>query len=62
MPIYDYRCQSCENEFEAYRAISGDDAEVKCPKCGAQNSERMMPRSFGQSPRGDSCGPSFFSG
>jgi len=32
MPLYDYRCDCCEEEFEAIRPFSKRD-DVKCPKC-----------------------------
>lgn len=32
MPTYEYRCEKCGNEFEAFQRMS--DASVKkCPKC-----------------------------
>lgn len=34
MPAYDYRCSTCEDVFEVVRS-SSDDAEVRCPACGA---------------------------
>jgi putative FmdB family regulatory protein len=34
MPTYDYKCQACENVFEAQHSIH-DDVD-KCPKCGGK--------------------------
>jgi len=41
MPIYEYVCKSCEDQFEAL--MSGHDAEKPCcPKCGSDEVERML--------------------
>lgn len=32
MPIYEYKCQACEHEFERLQKIS-DPALVDCPEC-----------------------------
>ncbi len=32
MPLYEYRCDACEHEFEALQKMS-DDALVSCPVC-----------------------------
>ncbi len=36
MAIYEYRCQSCGNEFEVMKPISKADEPSACPKCGGQ--------------------------
>jgi putative FmdB family regulatory protein len=40
MPIYEFRCRKCEDEFE--ELVFGADEEVACPKCGATAVERKM--------------------
>ncbi len=37
MPIYEYRCDSCEKEFEQMRPISQSGDPAKCPTCGADS-------------------------
>ena len=32
MPLYSYRCKSCDAEFEEIRSIKSR-AKVRCPKC-----------------------------
>ena len=32
MPIYDYKCQACGNELEAYQKMSADPLVI-CPDC-----------------------------
>lgn len=34
MPIYGYRCPSCETEFEVLQRMT-DQARAECPRCGA---------------------------
>jgi putative FmdB family regulatory protein len=44
MPIYEYRCQKCENDVEVMQKLS-DAAPDLCEKCGAKASfERLMSR------------------
>ena len=40
MPIYEYRCNACNKEFECI-VIGGDDA-VTCPECSGTEVERML--------------------
>ncbi len=40
MPIYEFRCRKCEDEFE--ELVFGSDGDVACPKCGATAVERKM--------------------
>jgi putative FmdB family regulatory protein len=35
MPIYEYRCKQCGNEFEAIQNV--DDREPPCPKCDSKD-------------------------
>jgi putative FmdB family regulatory protein len=40
MPIYEYRCLDCNEEFEAL--IFGGDDKVSCPHCNRDKLERLM--------------------
>jgi len=40
MPIYEFRCQDCEEEFETLILSPGE--EVRCPRCGGQKVKRQM--------------------
>jgi len=33
MPIYEYRCIECGEEFEAFVRLSQARVEIKCPHC-----------------------------
>ena len=39
MPIYEYRCDDCEVEFEAL--IRGEE-QAECPTCGKQQLTKLM--------------------
>ncbi|HBE04534.1 MAG: hypothetical protein A2096_10355 [Spirochaetes bacterium GWF1_41_5] len=32
MPTYEYRCESCSNEFEVFQSINSA-PEIECPSC-----------------------------
>lgn len=61
MPIYEFRCCSCGEQFEAYCSLSERFGGLKCPRCGQQRLERLL-SSFssragggGPAPAGKSC-------
>jgi len=41
MPTYDYRCENCGNEMEAFQSIK-DAPLTKCPKCGKDTLKKMI--------------------
>jgi putative FmdB family regulatory protein len=42
MPIYEYRCQSCDHKFEMLRNIRDNDNDVECPECHERQAERRI--------------------
>jgi putative FmdB family regulatory protein len=48
MPIYQYICEACNNEFELLRRIADIDLDAICPICYHIVCRRMMPTSFTQ--------------
>lgn len=40
MPIYEYLCRKCEEEFEIL--VMRSDEEITCPKCEGGNVERLL--------------------
>jgi len=34
MPIYDYACEKCDNDYEIIKSIKDYDAKDPCPTCG----------------------------
>jgi putative FmdB family regulatory protein len=41
MPTYDYICDACGNEFEAFESIKADPQKV-CPKCSEHTLRRKI--------------------
>ncbi len=39
MPIYEYSCEECENQFE--ELVRGDETP-QCPSCGSENLKRLI--------------------
>jgi len=43
MPMYDYSCESCGNQFEELvMSYSTPDSEIVCPKCKEKKSKRKL--------------------
>lgn len=42
MPIYEFRCDSCQQVFEHLAMGQGDGFEAKCPHCGGKELSRVM--------------------
>jgi putative FmdB family regulatory protein len=42
MPIYEYRCQGCEEKFELLIRSSSDEKNQACPKCSGTSINRML--------------------
>ncbi len=45
MPMYEYRCQSCNNQFELRQKFS-DAPATECPKCGGQVEKMISQTAF----------------
>jgi len=41
MPLYEYRCDACEHEFEALQKMR-DDALVHCPACDEASLRKLV--------------------
>jgi len=41
MPIYEFRCSSCQKKFEALVRI-GREAEVVCESCGSRDVRKLI--------------------
>ncbi|PKN08998.1 MAG: FmdB family transcriptional regulator [Deltaproteobacteria bacterium HGW-Deltaproteobacteria-8] len=40
MPIFEYVCQRCKNQFE--ELVFGQDEEAVCPSCGSTKTQKLM--------------------
>lgn len=41
MPVYEYRCEDCDEEFEAFRSIS-DESSQRCPSCSSETCKKLI--------------------
>jgi putative FmdB family regulatory protein len=62
MPLFEYRCQDCDEKFEELVPYSRSE-EMDCPKCGSGNTRKLVSAfattgssSGGGSSYGSSCG------
>ncbi|MBW2083599.1 MAG: zinc ribbon domain-containing protein [Deltaproteobacteria bacterium] len=42
MPIYEFKCKKCGNEFEYLCFNSRDEEEAECPKCGSKETAKLL--------------------
>lgn len=42
MPIYEFRCESCDHVFELLFTGDNDKNEMKCPKCAGEELSRVL--------------------
>lgn len=42
MPIYEFKCQKCENIFEYLCFKSDSENDADCPSCGSKNVEKLL--------------------
>lgn len=57
MPIYEYKCQKCQAQFESLVLSSSGELEVTCPKCGAGEVNKLMSAFSGGSQNKDFATP-----
>jgi len=42
MPIYEFKCLKCDEFFELILMNKNEEGELKCPKCGSEEFERII--------------------
>ncbi len=42
MPLYEYRCEHCERQFEVAQSIHARPEDTVCPHCKAQKATRLF--------------------
>ncbi|MEW6542188.1 MAG: zinc ribbon domain-containing protein [Nitrospirota bacterium] len=42
MPLYEYRCEGCGNQFEVVQPVSFKAEDTECPNCRATRATRLM--------------------
>lgn len=66
MPLYEYQCGGCGEQFEALQRIGEDGKDLTCPVCGQSKPEKVFSTfaagsaSYGASPAPASCGSGGF--
>jgi putative FmdB family regulatory protein len=52
VPIYEFECRSCDQRFEELVGlhVGRETAEVRCPQCGAADTERLLSISYAPLP------------
>lgn len=40
MPIFEFHCNACDQDFE--KLVFGSDPDVECPHCGQSRVEKLM--------------------
>jgi putative FmdB family regulatory protein len=63
MPLYEYRCKDCGEEFEKQLRFSEADALPACPRCSSAHTQKKLSRLMAfatsgasQDTAGASCG------
>ena len=42
MPIYEYQCSDCTNQFEELIRLAGQEKKLTCPQCGGKHVHRRL--------------------
>ena len=65
MPIYEYRCQDCNEPFELFVRSTSNPPTAVCPQCGSVHVDKAMSAvsalggaSIGAASSAGSCAPS----
>ena len=54
MPIYEYVCEDCGNEFDIRRSFSEMEKEVECVNCRSTQTRKKLSRCYSKSEGGSS--------
>ena len=57
MPIYEYLCEQCGEQFSLLLKMSSGDDNVPCPKCGTPAKKQISSCAIGPSGDAPSCNP-----
>jgi putative FmdB family regulatory protein len=44
MPLYEYKCKTCESRFEVLQRVNADNKDLICPDCGAAEPTKVFSR------------------
>lgn len=57
MPIYEYRCPECGEQFSRLRPMRELEEPARCPRCGNEQARRVL-SVVAAGPRSGNCAPS----
>ena len=60
MPLYEYQCARCGNEFEMLVPMSAADTQIECPTCGSEETRKLLSTFAvrgGSTSRSSDCAP-----
>lgn len=62
MPIYEYKCETCDTCFE--KLVFSDDEEICCPSCNGSKTTKLMSAgcAVSNTSGGGGCAPNASSG
>jgi putative FmdB family regulatory protein len=55
MPIYEFQCKKCKNEFEVLFRSNDEKLTVLCPACKSKKTQRLMSAFAGGKSGCNSC-------
>ncbi|WP_034639100.1 FmdB family zinc ribbon protein [Desulfofalx alkaliphila] len=59
MPIFEYKCNKCGNNFEVLQGVGKDpQRDLKCPSCGAGQLTKLISSPFVKKSTKSCCGSS----
>ena len=61
MPLYEYRCSTCNRRFEVLQRMGQGPEGLTCPKCGGKEVEKQL-STFSSSTGGGDLGAAFSGG
>lgn len=42
MPIFEYRCKSCENKYEIFHRGKEEQDKIVCPNCESKENKKLL--------------------
>jgi len=44
VPLFEYRCNECGRRFSLLLGVTGEKAELRCPRCGSRKATKLISR------------------
>jgi len=62
MPLYEYRCEKCGQQYESYKRLAEEKKDETCPACGGRAVKMGISLFTAKGTRSGGSGPSCGSG